>query len=111
MTLLTGYSLMAAFCTVYLIFCFWRDLILLSVLVASSKSLKFALQYRLGSCVIDILAVFVVSCSCFVKLVQEEDKDLASYMGAFISTYKLYDIFDESQFGICFALLFSNVIT
>ena len=71
-TELSGYPLMTAFCCIYLIFTFWRDFVLLSVLSFATDTLKVALRYRLGSSFVDMLAVIVMSFISLAMLMPED---------------------------------------
>ena len=110
-TVLSGFPLMTAFCCIYLIFTFWRDFVILSILTFATDTLKIALSYRLGSSFLDMLAVFVMSFVCLAMLMpRDQSEDQTLYMGIVVSKMQLEEL-EDSEFETCFLILFINVLS
>ena len=112
---LDGFPLLTAFCSIYLFYTFWRDFVLISVLSFASDTLKYALQYRLGSCIVDFACVFVVACSCINQMMSEEGAESSQNHAAptqsVVTSERLQKLINDSDFGACFLLLLTNVVS
>ena len=102
------------FCLFYLYFSCIRDFCIKSCLLCQTNGIKTVLTYHAAACIIDTTIFTVISTDCLSIL--QNDNDVITMKSSYHATimnsseYHAIDILYNTDFGIIWFLMFSNLI-